>query len=67
MASNIEDGKTGLLVEADDSAALAKAILRLLSDETLRTALGKAGRRRVLDLYSWERVAKNLLNRYARI
>ncbi len=43
----IEDGVTGLLVPADDAAALAAAIERLLGDEALRRRLGEAASRRV--------------------
>ncbi|SOC47149.1 hypothetical protein SAMN05660748_0649 [Blastococcus aggregatus] len=40
----IRDGETGLLVDADDPRALAGAVLRLLRDPQLATALGTAGR-----------------------
>jgi hypothetical protein len=36
---------------------LARAIARLASDGALRARLGEAGRRRVLESYTWERVA----------
>jgi colanic acid/amylovoran biosynthesis glycosyltransferase len=39
------DGETGLLVEAGDSAALAKATERLMKDSALRHRLGANGRR----------------------
>jgi glycosyltransferase involved in cell wall biosynthesis len=38
----IEDGRTGLLVAAGDSPALAAALLRVLRDAELRNALGRA-------------------------
>lgn len=60
----VEDGKTGLLVERDDADALATAILRLFSDEELRKSLGKAGRGRVLKLFSWEPIVEKLLYHY---
>jgi glycosyltransferase involved in cell wall biosynthesis len=40
----IRDGETGLLVDADDPRALADAVIRLLRDPQLATALGTAGR-----------------------
>ena len=40
----IRDGETGLVVPANDPAALAAAIGRLLSDPALRTRLGEGGR-----------------------
>ena len=42
------DGETGFLVDPDDTAALAAALIRLLSDESLRTRLGSQGRSRFL-------------------
>jgi glycosyltransferase involved in cell wall biosynthesis len=63
----VEDGKTGLLVERNDANALAEAILRLLSDESLRKSMGKAGHQRSLEHFSWEQITKNLLCQYRRL
>ena len=63
----VEDGKTGLLVEADDAAAMADAICRLLADGDLRRTMGQAGRRRALDLFSWDRVAERVRLLYEKI
>lgn len=60
----VEDGKTGLLVERGDTAALAKAILCLLTNDDLKRAMGQAARQRVLRLFSWERLADDLLCMY---
>jgi glycosyltransferase involved in cell wall biosynthesis len=40
----VKDGETGVLVEPDDAAALAQAITRLASDDSLRNRLGKRAR-----------------------
>ena len=40
----IRDGETGLLVDADSPRELADAVIRLLADPELATALGTAGR-----------------------
>jgi glycosyltransferase involved in cell wall biosynthesis len=64
MTDVIADEKTGLLVSANHPKALADAILRLLIDQPLRAAMGTAGRQRVLELFSWDRVTENLLNLY---
>lgn len=50
----VTDGFTGLLVPPQDSEALARVILSLLYDESLRKLLGKNSRRLVLDKYSWD-------------
>lgn len=41
----VESGKTGLIVPAKDSVALADAIERLVLDDTLRQRFGEAGRK----------------------
>lgn len=64
MVEIVEDGKTGFVVERGDAAALASAIIRLLSDENRRRAMGKAGRQRVLERFSWERITDSLLSYY---
>ena len=57
----VVDGQTGVLVPPHDDGALAAAIVRLLRDPGLRQALGEAGRQRVEDEFSAERmVAKTL-------
>lgn len=63
----VVDGETGFLVERGDSTALAQAILRLLSDEDLRKSMGKAARKRAVELFAWEKIAANLLNYYKKI
>jgi glycosyltransferase involved in cell wall biosynthesis len=67
MEEIVEDGKTGILVEPGDASALAKAILCLLSDEDLRKSMGKAARKRAVELFSWEKTVENLLNQYKKI
>jgi len=60
----VEDGRTGLLVEPRDPAALAAALVRLLSDERLRRELGEAGRRRLDAESAPELVARATLDVY---
>lgn len=47
--------ETGLIVAPFSAGEAADAILRLLNDDGLAERLGKAGRKRVLENYDWER------------
>ena len=49
----VRDGQTGLVVPANDAAALAQAIARLLADPELRATLGAAARTAVA-LYTYD-------------
>ena len=62
----VRHGETGLLVEPDDEAGLADALLRLLCDPPLATRLGRNGRRRVREEASWQHVAQQLYDAMAR-
>ncbi len=45
----VSDGETGLFVQERDSQDLAKAIERLIVDETLRNRLGEQARQKILE------------------
>jgi glycosyltransferase involved in cell wall biosynthesis len=60
----VKDGETGLLTERGDSAGLAEAITSLLENDDLRESMGRAGRQRALQLFSWEKVSERLLTLY---
>jgi glycosyltransferase involved in cell wall biosynthesis len=50
----VEHGRTGLLVPHGDVDALEAALERLLADPELRQELGRAGRRRLVERFSFE-------------
>jgi len=52
----VADGETGLLVPPGDRAALAEAVVSLLRDPDRARAMGRAGRERVRDSFSLERM-----------
>ena len=65
IASNVSaipevviNGETGILVPPRDSKALADAICRLLEDVEFRRKMGGAGRRRVEEVFSVERMVR---------
>lgn len=51
-------GETGLLVEPNSPDALVDAIRLLLDDEELRVRLGRAGRERVMQRFTWQVTAR---------
>jgi glycosyltransferase involved in cell wall biosynthesis len=59
-----EDGHTGLLVAPRDGQALAHAIEQLLDRPEQRASMGAAGRRRVLEHFTWKRAAERTLEVY---
>jgi glycosyltransferase involved in cell wall biosynthesis len=50
----VEHEKTGLLVAPEDSDGLMRAIAKLLEDPELADRMGRAGRKRAQELFSWE-------------
>jgi glycosyltransferase involved in cell wall biosynthesis len=59
-----KDGEAGFLVPARDPHALAAAIGRLLDDEPLRRRMGEAGRKRVLEKFSWTVACRDMTAAY---
>lgn len=57
-------GETGLVVPPGDPRALADAIGRLFADRELRVRMGEAGRARARELFSAERMIRNVLDVY---
>jgi glycosyltransferase involved in cell wall biosynthesis len=57
----VEYGKAGLLVPPGDTSALASAVRLLLDDANLWHALSRAGHKRAVSKFSWERMAGDLL------
>jgi glycosyltransferase involved in cell wall biosynthesis len=51
-SEEVIDGQTGLVVPVGDVRAIADAIIKLLSDRALARHLGKAGRERVLKMFT---------------
>ncbi len=59
----IHDGETGLLVPQQDAQATADAIIRLLTDGTLRKRMGESALTHARE-YSWERTARSVVETY---
>lgn len=54
----------GLIVPPEEPEALAQAIHRLLSNPVFAAEMGKLGRKRMEELFSWERTARDTLKVY---
>jgi glycosyltransferase involved in cell wall biosynthesis len=60
----VNEGRTGLLVPPEDADALATAIEKLLNNPAERVRMGTAGRERICEEYSAERMAEDYLRVY---
>lgn len=60
----VADGRTGLLVPAGDSPALANALEIVLADADLRASMGAAGRERVADEFALDPMVDGVLRVY---
>ncbi len=60
-------GKTALLVPPGDVEALAAAIGLALDDGALRARLGRAGRARALERFTWQATAEGTVVQYRRL
>ena len=65
LPGDVEDGRTGLVVAPRDPAALASALVRLLTDADARRSFGDAGRRKLERENAPEVVAGAALEVYA--
>jgi glycosyltransferase involved in cell wall biosynthesis len=63
----VRHGETGLLVPPRDDVALARGIVTLLRDRSLRMRMGGAGLQRVRTLFTVERMAAATLAVYERV
>ncbi|MFH1722491.1 MAG: glycosyltransferase family 4 protein [Candidatus Altiarchaeota archaeon] len=67
IKETVDNGKTGILVEPGDPEGLAQAIISLLEDRTLRESMGKAGRKRVANYFSFEKIVEELETMYKKL
>ncbi len=60
---DVMSAEAGVIVPPDDPAALATAVLALVTDEARRRSLGEGARKRA-ERYSWDDIARRLLTIY---
>jgi glycosyltransferase involved in cell wall biosynthesis len=60
----IEDGKSGLLVSGPDVAEISDAALKILRDKNFAMSLGRAGRTRIEENFSAEKMVTGMIRVY---
>ncbi len=63
----VKSGQTGWLVPAQDPAAMAQAMLRVIDDPQMAAAMGREGRRQVEARFSTERMIEQTASLYERL
>lgn len=61
------DGKTGILIPPKDENKLAEAVIKLLDNQEMMRQMGKAGRKRVEELFSIERHVQRIEQIYKEV
>ena len=64
LAEIVVDGETGLIVPPGDDAALARAIVELSRDPDRAAAMGRAGRRRAVEVFDQARCTERTAELY---
>jgi glycosyltransferase involved in cell wall biosynthesis len=64
VVETVKDQQTGFLVPKNDAEGLAQAVLKLLQSDALRETMGRAGRQRVFEYFTWDKVAASMYVRY---
>ena len=57
-ADAIQDGITGLRVGGESASAIATAVIDLSIDTSRAQSMGRAGRQRVKDAFTWEKIVE---------
>lgn len=60
-------GEAGIMVPPQNSRAIRNAVLELLNNRRLRDKMGRKGRERVVEHFSWPVAAKNTLKVYEQV
>jgi glycogen synthase len=63
----VRNGETGLLVKRGSTDELADALLKLISDGVLREKMGAAGRKFVVENFTWDICAQKMLAVYREV
>jgi glycosyltransferase involved in cell wall biosynthesis len=66
LAEAVDDGETGFVVPAGDPAALAAALLKVVSDPDEAAAMGNRAGRVARERFGWGPIARTVLDTYGR-
>jgi len=61
------EGETGVYCDPNSPANLAEQALKVLTDDSFARRLGENGRKRVLDNFTWDKVARDTISLYEEI
>ena len=56
MMDIVQNGKTAIVVRQKNPDEIATAVIRLLADPGLRSAMAREGRRQVLESFDWQAI-----------
>ena len=56
MMDIVQDGKTAIVVRQKNPDEIAAAVIRLLTNPELRSAMAREGRRQVLESFDWQAI-----------
>ncbi len=60
----IQNGKNGLLVQAQAPDMMAKAVVKIITQSSLASSLGESAHKTIEDRYSWHVISRNYLACY---
>jgi glycosyltransferase involved in cell wall biosynthesis len=63
----IKNNRDGLLVEFDNPKDIAEKVLILLENSKLKNRLAKNGNKKVMNKFTWKKIAKNTFQFYQKL
>lgn len=67
VPETVEHGKTGFLIERNDQHALAASVARLIESDSLRVEMGRQGRRKFEETFTFETMLSKTLRIYSEV
>lgn len=67
ISEEVVDGKTGFIIDSNDVEGFSEAIVTLLDNPKLLEDMGRAGRDRILNYFTWDKIAKEYVEQYDKL